>query len=68
MIELDGLETRLAEYIGVNENELPCVKIADTRVDLKKYNMEGAITEKNVIKFVKDWENNDLEVVYKIRR
>ena len=27
--------------------------------------MEGEINEKNVLKFVKDWENNDLEVVYK---
>ena len=61
----EGLETKLAEYIGVSENELPCVKIADTRNDIKKYNMEGEINEKNVLKFVKDWENNDLEVVYK---
>ena len=61
----DGLETKLAEYIGVSENELPCVKIADTRNVIKKYNMEGEINEKNVLKFVKDWENNDLEIVYK---
>ena len=61
----EGLETKLAEYIGVSENELPCVKIADTRNMIKKYNMEGEINEKNVLKFVKDWENDDLEVVYK---
>ena len=57
----DGLESRLAEYIGVNEKELPCVKIADTRVDLKKYNMVGPITEENVIKFVKEWEEGKLK-------
>ena len=57
----EGLESRLAEYIGVSEKDLPCVKIADTRVDLKKYNLEGEITEDNVLKFVKDWEEGKLK-------
>ena len=57
----EGLESRLAEYIGVTEKDLPCVKIADTRIDLKKYNMEGDITEDNVLKFVKEWEEGKLK-------
>jgi protein disulfide-isomerase A1 len=55
-----GLETRLAEYIGVTAQDLPSVRIHDTRNDLKKYNMQGSITEENVLKFINDWENGRL--------
>ena len=57
----EGMASRLAEYIGVKESDLPSVRIADTRVDLKKYNMEGEINEKNILQFIEDWENNKLK-------
>ena len=57
----EGMASRLAEYIGVKDSDLPSVRIADTRVDLKKYNMEGEISEKNILKFIEDWENNKLK-------
>ena len=57
----EGMAARLAEYIGIKENELPPVRIADTRNDFKKYNMEGEINEKNILQFVEDWENNKLK-------
>jgi hypothetical protein len=57
----EGLETRLAEYIGITSKDLPTVRIHDTRVDLKKYNLEGAITEESVLKFVNDWESGKLK-------
>ena len=57
----EGMASRLAEYIGVKESDLPSVRIADTRIDLKKYNMEGEINEKNILKFIEDWENNKLK-------
>ena len=57
----EGMAARLAEYIGIKENELPSVRIADTRGDFKKYNMEGEINEKNILKFVEDWENKKLK-------
>ncbi len=56
-----GMAARLAEYIGVKDKDLPSVRIADTRNDLKKYNMEGEINEKNILKFVEDWENKKLK-------
>ena len=56
----DGLETRLAEYIGITAADLPTVRIHDTRVDLKKYNMEGSITEENVLNFVQNWQEGKL--------
>ena len=61
----EGMASRLAEYIGVKEADLPSVRIADTRVDLKKYNMEGEINEKNILQFIEDWENNKLKPTLK---
>jgi len=61
----EGMASRLAEYIGVKDKDLPSVRIADTRVDLKKYNMEGDINEKNILKFIDDWENNKLKPTLK---
>ncbi len=57
----EGMAARLAEYIGVKDKDLPSVRIADTRQDLKKYNMDGDINEENILKFVEDWENNKLK-------
>lgn len=57
----EGLETRLAEYIGVTAADLPSVRITDTRVDMKKYNMSGDITAENIRKFVEDWEKGNLK-------
>lgn len=60
-----GLETRLSEYIGVTAADLPSVRIHDTRNDLKKFNMEGEITEANVLQFIKDWEAGNLKPTLK---
>lgn len=56
----DGLEQRLAEYIGVTQKDLPTVRIHDTRNDLKKYNLEGDVTNESLDKFVADWEAGKL--------
>jgi protein disulfide-isomerase A1 len=56
-----GLETRLAEYIGVTAKDLPSVRIHDTRTDLKKYSLDGEITESSILKFVEDWEAGKLK-------
>jgi len=61
----EGLESRLAEYIGVTSKDLPTVRIADTRSDLTKFNMEGDITEENVLKFVQEWESGKTQAHYK---
>jgi len=61
----EGLETRLAEYIGITAGDLPTVRIHDTRSDLKKFTLEGEITEQNVLKFVDQWENGKLKSVLK---
>jgi protein disulfide-isomerase A1 len=61
----EGLETRLAEYIGITASDLPTVRIHDTRTDLKKYTMSGDITEENVLKFIDDWLNGNLKPTLK---
>jgi protein disulfide-isomerase A1 len=57
----EGLEQRLAEYIGVTAADLPTVRIHDTRSDLRKYNLDGEINEENVLQFVNDWEAGKLK-------
>ena len=56
----EGMAARLAEYIGVRDADLPSVRIADTRVDLKKYNMDGDITEDNILKLLSLKSNDSL--------
>jgi len=56
-----GLETRLAEYIGITAKDLPSLRIHDTRTDLKKYTLDGEITEAAINQFVDDWESGKLK-------
>ena len=56
-----GMGKRIAEYIGLKDEELPSVRILDTRKDLKKYIMEGEITEKNIDDFIAKWEKGSLK-------
>jgi len=56
----EGLETRLAEYIGVTQADLPTVRIADSKGDLKKYTMTGDVTLENIVNFVEDWKKGKL--------
>ena len=55
-----GMAERLAEFIGIKDSDLPSVRIADTTVDFKKYNMEGEINEENILKFIQDWKDKKL--------
>ena len=57
----EGFETKLAEYIGVKQEDLPSVRIADTRKDLAKYTMEGEVNETNIRKFIADWKAGKLK-------
>jgi len=57
----EGLEERLAEYIGIKDENLPSVRIHDTSIDLKKYTMEGEITKENILKFYKKFTESQLK-------
>ena len=57
----EGMGMRVAEYIGVKKENLPSVRIIDTRNDIKKYIMEGDINEKNILDFIDGWEKGKLK-------
>ena len=57
----EGMGMRIAEYIGVKKEQLPSVRIIDTRKDIKKYIMEGDINQKNILDFVDGWEKGKLK-------
>ena len=57
----EGIASRLAEYCGIKEKDLPVLTILDTRNEFKKYKLKGEISYDNVIKFIKDWEENKLK-------
>ena len=58
----DVLSAKLAETIGLKENNLPAIRIIDkTGKYTKKYKMEEDINEKNILKFVDNWENKKIK-------
>jgi len=61
----DKISVKFAEYLGINEYNLPSLVIAETKGYLKKYKMEQEINEINIFKFIKDWEKGNLNVYYK---
>ena len=61
----DKISTKFAEYLGINEYNLPSLVIVETKGYLKKYKMEQEINEINIFKFIKDWEKGNLNVYYK---
>jgi protein disulfide-isomerase A1 len=60
-----GLEVRLADYIGITDTDLPTVRLSDTRTDLKNYKFVGEINEANLLRFVADWEEGKLKQYYR---
>ena len=58
----DGMGKRIAEYIGLKKEELPSVRILDTRRDIKKYIMETEINEQNILDFIDGWEKGKLKL------
>ena len=57
----DGMGKRIAEYIGVKKENLPSIRIIDTRKEMKKYIMEKEINEQNIIEFMEGWEKGILK-------
>ena len=53
---------KLAEKIGIKENELPSIRIIDTSGNyMKKYKIKGELNEKNILNFVDKWENKKIK-------
>ena len=62
------IEIKLAEYIGLEPQDLPAVFILDTREEQRNYKLNGEINRENIARFVEDWESNKLERYYKNER
>ena len=58
----DVLSAKLSEKLTVKENNLPTIRIIDTTGHyIKKYKMEEDLNEKNILKFVDNWENKKIK-------
>ena len=56
-----GTGKKISEYMGVKKEDLPTLRILDTRKELKKYIMNGDINEQNILNFVDGWEKGILK-------
>ena len=61
----EKISAKFAEYLGVKDYDLPSVFLIETKGYLKKYKMEGEINEKNIMKFIYDWNNKNINPYYK---
>lgn len=61
----DKISAKFAEYLGIKEYNLPSVVIVETKGYLKKYKMYSEINDKNILKFIFDWENGNAKIYYK---
>ena len=61
----DSWGTRLSEYLGIEEMELPIFMIIESKDDTLKYLHTGKLTKNSMEKFIQDYENGKLQVYYK---
>ena len=61
----EKISAKFAEYLGIKEYNLPSVLLIESKGDIKKYKMESDISEKNIMKFIYDWDNKNLKIYYK---
>lgn len=54
----DEMEKRVAERIGVKNEDLPCIRLVENKIDTIKYIMGGNIEEENILNFIEKWEKN----------
>ena len=56
------ISAKLAEKIGIIDKDLPSIRIIDMSGEhMKKYKMVGEIEEKNIFKFIEDWEKKRIK-------
>lgn len=62
----EELEERLAEYIGVTEQDLPVIKIHQVgENDVKKFTLTGEQTAENIKRFIEDFKAGKLQPEFK---
>jgi protein disulfide-isomerase A1 len=62
----NGLGKRLADYIGVKDSETPTVRLVVPKGDeVKKFVLNGEITETSILEFYEAYASGDLKPVFK---
>lgn len=64
----DGIQQRLAEFIGVDESSLPTIRILDPAANMKKFTFAGSIasvTLDGIKTFIRDFKSGSLEAFLK---
>ncbi len=61
----DTMGGRLADYIGIDKNTLPAIRIIVPKKNAQKFIFEKEITGENIKTFVEDWKNDKLSPYYK---
>jgi protein disulfide-isomerase A1 len=56
-----GTGGRVAEFLGVKNEDMPTIRLVDFRKGQNKYKFTDEITEGNILQFLKNWEENKLE-------
>jgi protein disulfide-isomerase A1 len=61
----EGMGSRLAEYIGVTDSNVPAIRIVQPSQDMNKYEFEGEITVHNIQSFFEDFQSGRLKAYFK---
>ena len=64
----DGIQSRLAEFIGVDETMLPTIRLLDPNENMKKFEFPGAVSEISVTAigdFINDFKAGKLRAFLK---
>jgi len=56
---------KLAEFIGVEEDQLPAIRIVQPKENLRKYLFSSEITAENLKSFITDFSNNKLKPFFR---
>lgn len=60
----DGIQARLAEFIGVEESQLPTIRLLDPNDNMKKYTFPGnagALTVESIKEFIGNFKDGNLK-------
>jgi protein disulfide-isomerase A1 len=57
----EGIQKRLADFVGVTDQDLPSVFIVNPQAELQKYKLEGDITAENIEKLFNNWKAGALK-------
>ena len=64
----DGIQQRLAEFVGVDESSLPTIRILDPASNMKKFTFAGradSVTLEGIKEFIKDFKSGSLQAFLK---